>query len=145
MPTEIGELLASIAEMRGETRAQHSEQMRINAATNESIQRLITLGEERENNAQRQRHELDTRLGAMANWQLTHPTDRGAHADMRTEINDLAGVVAVLQEKVDANSKSISDGRVRGEVWGLQWKGLTVGLGAAGSLTALMAALGVFG
>lgn len=145
MPTELGELLASLAEMRGETRAQHAEQMRVNETTRNDIQRLITLGEEREASAQRQRHELDTRLSAISSWQLTHPTDRGAHADMRSEIGDLAAVVAGLQEKVEANSQFISDGRARGEVWGLQWKGLTVGLGAAGSLTALMAALGVFG
>ncbi len=109
--------------------------------------RLVSVNEEREK-YQRQRDEAwQQQLSSVMHFQVTHPTDPGAHPDLRELATEISRQLTDIRKMLTNHDNWISDYTAeqqgRSEILGLQYKGLFFGLSAAGTLTAVLAATGV--
>ena len=145
-PEAERELISAVARIEATSTANHSQTVREIDRMATEMTKLVAQGEEREKMAQAREARLQVEIHGIQNWQLEHPHDRGAHPDVRSEIGDLATVVAVMQDNVLTNTKRLADyaaeHKARSEIWGLQYKGLAFGLAACGTVTAILTALG---
>lgn len=140
------EMIAQLAELRGASRAQHDEQMRLNRVTQQQLDRIITLGDERERQASQRDAAIHQHISSIMNWQTTHSSDLNAHAPLREELSSVVTTVALLQETATRNKQRLDDlettAKTRSEVFGFQYRSLLFGLTAAGTIAGILVAIG---
>lgn len=81
--------------------------MRVNESFKETIDKLIAQQEVRDHKSDEREIAWQQIFSAIGTWQTKHPTDPGAHSDIRDELSGIATDQLQARERIASNSDRI--------------------------------------
>lgn len=128
------ELIRAVSAIGAELKAYKEQGSADSSRVSSELARLAATLEAREKAAEERADRHRVEMSSIHNWQLVHPTDPGAHADLRDAMSALATSFTETRDLVEANKRRIDLADERQKLWGIGYRYIAgfLGLMAAG-------------